>query len=131
MRILNTKRQFKNSGQLTLYSPEITTGSSHTFVLDSRFVPYDEAMLVNLNSNNDCIVTVNGHHKSTLPKGSQVDLNGYNVTQITVLNSGASTINANEIILHYRHTGREGKNKLAKLQTGVSVASGLRLLGGL
>lgn len=132
MALTNTKRMFKDSGQLTLTnSTEITAGATYVFNLDERFIPYDEATIVNLNSDNDTIIKINSKYTSSLPKGNQIELNGHNITQIWIINNGATTINANEIFLTYRHTGNEGKLKLSKIQNSLGLVSSLKVLGAL
>ncbi len=130
MGISNLKRQFKDSGQLTISnSQEILTTQVYVFTLDERFKPYDEATLVNLNSDNDVIILINNRHKSTLPAGNQTTLSGHNITDLRVINNGSTTINAEEIVLQYRHTNSEGKKKLGTISTAFGIAGNLKLLG--
>ena len=130
MGIHNLSRQFKNSGQLTLYNEsEILSSNIYVFDLDQRFIPYDEATITNLNSDSDVTILINNKHKSSLPAGNQTILNGHNITDIRIINDGATTITQNQIVLQYRHTNSEGMKKVETIKTAFGIAGNLKLLG--
>lgn len=125
------KRKFKNSGQLFLDNTSIIASNEiYVFTLDKRFIPYDDILLVNLNNDNDCLVTINNSHKSPLPRGESVIPLGRNVTDIRVQNTGVSNISANEIQLFYEHTGAEGQRIIEGASSALGLASSLKIIKG-
>ena len=124
-------RQFRDSGQLsTSNSSIITAGSLFIFDLDERFIPYDDVLIINLNSTNDCTIKINQIHEHPLPAGNKVSINSKNVTQIMVINNGTTSISANEIKVFYRNTGHEGKTMLEKGGSILNAVGNISLVKG-
>ena len=108
----NLRRALKDSGTLQAKnSSSIASGATINIPLSEKW-DYDECLIVNLNSDNDATITINGSIKNPLPKGTTTNLSNQSVKTIQITNNGSTTINANEIEVYYQHTGRKELNQL-------------------
>lgn len=123
------KRKFKQSGDLhTTNDTTISPNTKFIFNLDERYIPYDEAIIVNLDTDNDCSIFINGTEQNILPSGNRAKLDGYNIRQLAVLNNGSATIAINKIQVTYRYTGIRGekiKNNASTILQGAFNLKGL------
>lgn len=126
------KRQFKDSGTLVLRNTSsIGSGEVYDFVLDERFIQYDDVTAINLNSDNDCTIFINGLGiQQPLPKGTSTPLNHSAIRTIRVKNNGSGSISINEIEIYYRHTSSEGESKISKASTIANIITGVRSIFG-
>jgi len=95
-------RIIRGSGyQTTSNSLAIASGDSYNFTLDQRFIPYDDVLVVNLNSNNDCQLDINYGRKQPLPKGTNLKTD-IPIKALRITNNGSTQIEVNEIEVYYR-----------------------------
>ena len=121
------KRKFKDTGYLTATNESnLNSGDFFIVRLDKRFQPYNDCKIVNLNSDNDCEVTINQHSTQVIPKGTEIQINQPIIKHLKIKNIGASTISANEIRVFYRNDGFEGREIKDKALTYANL--GLNLL---
>lgn len=121
------RRLFKQSGDLYVENTtSIASSAKYIFDLDSRYIPYDEAIIVNLDTSNDCMIFINQHHKHSLPAGNRATLNGYNIRDLMVQNNGSSTISTSKIQVTYRYTGSQGEAIKQKASGALNVVWGLK-----
>lgn len=119
-------RKFKDSGYFEdKNTSAIVSGALFIPTLDARFKPYDDILIVNLNSDNDVEVNVNDLSNQILPKANNLQLNQI-VRILRLKNIGETTINANEIRIFYRYTGYRGEQLKQKASTGLNL--GMQLI---
>lgn len=119
------RRDFKDSGYLTLSNASLTSGSIFSPIFDDRFEPYDDVLIINLDTANDLEVTVNFNQVQICPYGDKLQINQV-VQDIRIKNLGSSTISANNIKVLYRNTGYRGKDLLNKGSKVLLALSNLR-----
>lgn len=105
-----SKRKFKDTGYLTDKNNSILASDSYYVVqLDDRFKPYNDCKIINLNSDNDCEITINQHSVQICPKGNEIQINQKIIGHLKIKNIGTSNISANQIRVFYRNDGFEGR----------------------
>lgn len=122
--ITNLKRKFRGSAYLnTSNSDAVTTLSKVFFDLDDRFKPYNEVQIINLNEDNDCLITINHIQQIILPAGNSEKIT-IPVSTIEIQNIGTTTINANELRCFYRNDGFQGKDIMNNIVSGFNILNG-------
>ena len=124
------KRIFKNSSYFEISnSTSISSNETYVFVLEDKFIPYDDVLIINLNSDNDCTAKINFNQAIPVPRGNKAQIN-IPVESISLTNDGDTTISANEIKIYYKATGSQGKDLSNKISKGINVAGSLSLIKG-
>lgn len=128
-----SRRIFKDSGYLELTNTTtITTNGKYGFILDERFKPYDEILVVNLNPTADARIRINGNQLTyPLPAGNKAHITDLWIRDVDIENITSTTISANEIKLFYRCTGKEGKRIIERTSTAGNLAFGISTIKGL
>lgn len=124
MKLHDVERKFKDSGVFTVKNETtLVAQGQYVFPLDDRFSPYDDLLITNLNSDSDCTITINNRHTTPLAKGTTVTIDNENVRDVRIKNDGSDTIAINELIVQYRHTGKEGRSKVKLASEIASIGS--------
>lgn len=97
-----------------------------TFTLDERFKPYNEVIVVNLNTENDCKVKVNWGHEIILPKSNSITID-IPTENLEVISLGSTTIAVGEIKIQYRALPQVDK----RIATGFKIIDVAKTIGGL
>lgn len=109
MKLKSVPRKLRGSGYFrTTNSSTIISGGTFTFTLDDRFKPYDDVVVVNLNSDNDCNLELNWGIKQPLPKGNSINIDTP-TENLKVENNGSGTISVDEIEVYYRALPQQRK----------------------
>ena len=127
-RRLNLMRKFRGSKYLNSSNDtEIISNADFHFTLDERFKPYDDTTLTNSDTDNDCLLLINGTFKLPLPAGNSQKIE-VPVSSVQVINIGSTTISVNNIRIFYRNTGFQGSDIQTRIIDGaniLNVAKGL------
>lgn len=121
-------RDFKDSGYYYLTnSSTIASGDFYDPIFDDRYENYDDVLITNLDTSNDCEVKVNYGETHILPAGNSLQLNQL-VVDLKIKNIGSTTISASGIRIQYRNTGYK---KQSLIEKGTKIAQGIFFLGRL